>query len=544
MVNADSYARPDTINALVRRINSFADGYRQNIAIIGEPYIGKTSLVKTILSSEELKRDQIIPIYLEIKLEPFEFCAKRFIKSALHQLLQSDPFLTAPHDTVLLIEDLKRNYPKTAQTCLRVLQDLEKGKLEEAYSFMMDIPATIFEESKKRCVLILDEFHNLANFNLKHSFTILAKKIMIQKDTMCLLISSRDTLSQRILNEKLAMLFGNFERIILPPFDIDMSRAFLQDNIKGTIFPPAYLDFIASLVGNKPLYMRIISDEIERAVFSKRVEPHDYRGLIEYSLAETVFKETGVINQLFLALFSKISEGKLLSRSASVLIALSCENKKQYDITKASGLQARDVSKILNRLTEMDIIVRNGSFYRFKERLFNFWLHSVYMKKLLSFSIDGGMEKDRFRMEVGSNLEFFIREFEKELSLRIEDLFRSFKNDIIQLNGKKHKFFSFDEVGRIEENFCSNMNILARNTKSRWLCMIKKEYMTENDILVIIKNVKSKKWDKRISRNIVVPLAGINENAYLLAKESKFWVWDVKSLNILMELYGKPCILS
>jgi len=539
-----SHTRSNILNTLVHRINSFTDGYRQNIAIIGEPYIGKTSLIKTVLSSSDLKKDTIIPIYLEIKIEPFEFCAKRFIKSALYQLLQSDPLLAVPYDTLLLIDDLKRSYPKTAQVCLRVLQDLEKGRTEEAYSFMMDIPAIISEESKKRCVLILDEFHNLGNFMLKHPFAMLAKKIMIQKDTMCLLISSKSTLSQRILDEKLSMLFGNFERIILPSFDINMSRAYLQDNIKGALFPRVYLDFIASFVGNKPLYMQIICDEIERAVFSRKIDPQDYSALIESSLTETIFKKTGVINQLFLSIFSKVSDDKLLSRSAAVLIALSCENRKQHDITKASGLQARDVSKILNRLTEMDIIARNGSFCRFKEKLFSFWLHSVYMKRLLSFSIDETLENDRFKREVVSRLEFFIKEFEKGLSLRIEDLFRSFKNDVIQLNGKKHKFLSFDDVSRIEGDFCNSMNIMAGNSKVKWLCTVKKEYVTENNIIEIIKTIKAKKWDKKINRNILISLVGINENAYLLAKEARFWVWDLESLNTLMELYGKPYILS
>ena len=114
------YNRPDIISALVRRINSFSEGYRQNIAIIGDPYIGKTTLIRNILSSDEIKKDAIIPIYLEIKIEPFEFCAKRFIKSAIFQLMQSDPLLAKPQDTVLLMDDLKRDYPKTAQSCARV----------------------------------------------------------------------------------------------------------------------------------------------------------------------------------------------------------------------------------------------------------------------------------------------------------------------------------------------------------------------------------------------------------------------------------------
>ena len=176
-----SYNRPDILNTLVHRINSFCEGYRQNIAIIGEPCIGKTALMNSVLHSDDIKKDAIIPIYLEIKIEPFEFCAKRFIKSALFQLLQSDPLLTMAHDAVLLIEDLERSYPKTAQLSRKVLQNIEKGKFDEAYSFMMDIPVTIFEESKRRCVVILDEFHNMDNFTLKYPFATLARKIMIQK---------------------------------------------------------------------------------------------------------------------------------------------------------------------------------------------------------------------------------------------------------------------------------------------------------------------------------------------------------------------------
>ncbi|MFC1624294.1 AAA family ATPase [Candidatus Omnitrophota bacterium] len=537
-----SYIRSSIFNTLVHRINSFSEGYRQNIAIIGESRTGKTRLIKDLLSSGEIKKDAIIPIYLEIKIEPFEFCAKRFIKSALFQLLQSDPNLVTPHDTILLIEDLKRTYPKTAQTCIRVLQDIEKGRFDEAYSFMMDIPLSIFEESKKRCVLILDEFHNLDNFPLKHTFGTLAKKIMLQKGTMYLLLSSKDTISQRILNDKLSMLFGNFEKIFVPLFDTNTSRSFLQDNISETSLPQVYLDFISGFAGNKPFYMQIICDEIKRAIFYNRVLPDDHAGLVEFALTESIFKNTGIINQHFSGFFSRVSEGKLLSNSAAVLIALSSGNKKQQDIATSSKLQARDASKILNRLVELDVVVRNGSLYRFREKLFSFWIKSVYLKRIMSFSIDEVLEENYFKREIMNSLNMFMQEFEKELASRIIDLFRLFKNDVIQLNGKKHKFCSFADVQKLEESFCSSTNILASSGKFRWLCTIKKEYVTENDVVEIIKNVKRKKRESRVNRNILISLAGINENAYLLAKEARFWIWDPDSLNILMELYGKPHI--
>ncbi|MFH1782394.1 MAG: ATP-binding protein [Candidatus Omnitrophota bacterium] len=538
-----SYERTNIINLLEHRINSFSEGYRQNIAIIGEHSIGKTTLIKTLLSSENIKKDSIIPIYLEIKIEPFEFCIKRFIKSALFQLLESDPTLKKPHSTLLIIEDLKRTHPKTANICARVLQDIEKNRFDEAYSFMMDITANIYEETKKRPLVILDEFHNLENFMLRHPFSMLARKIMIQKDTMYLLLSSKNAVGQRIIDEKLSMLFGNFEKILLPPFDIFMSRSFIQDNLAEVIkLPQVYIDYISSFSGNKPLYMKILCDEIKRIVLSKEVDPSDIKEVIKISFLNCIFKKTGIINQMFSNFFVRISDGKLQSRSAAVLIALSSENKKQDDITKTCRMQKKDVSKILNRFMEMDILSRNGSMYRFKDRLFFFWIRSVYLKRIMSFSIDEMLEEEYFKKEMSSHLDEFMEEFEKEFSSRIMGLFKLFKNDVIQLNGRKHKFLLFDEVGMLKENFSNSTNILAANSKTQWLCTIKKDYVTENDLLDIMDNIKKKRQETKLNRLILISLSGIHENAYLLAKEAKFWIWNLESLNILMELYSKPHI--
>lgn len=535
-----SHSRTSILNLLARRINSFSEGYRQNIAILGEPCIGKTSLIKQLLDSGDVKKESVIPVYIEVKIEPFEFYAKRFIKSALFQLFHSDPLAAQPTDAVVLIEDLARQYPKTAEACQRVLRDIEKGRLDEAYSYLLDIPAAMCEESKKRCLLIMDEFHNLDNFTLKHAFGTLAKKIMIQKDTMFLLISSKNTLSQRLLSEKLSLLFGNFEKILIPPFDAGMSRSFLQDILKDIPLPQAYIDFIASFTGNKPFYMRVICDEIGRAVFSDKVRRDDYPGLIEHAVTASLFRKNGVLNNLFSSFFFKISDGKLLSRSAAALIALSSENKKQHEIVKSARLQTRDCSRILNRLVEMDIIARNGSLYRFREKLFAFWLKSVYIKRIMSFSIDETVEEKCFIKDVSGHLNAFMAEFEKELSARITDLFKLFKNDVIQLNGRRHKFISFNSVQRLENASLNGTSFMAESGKLNWLCTVKKEPVTENDISDLVNGSKKKNGKTRINRNIVIALAGINENAYLMAKEAKFWVWDLDSLNVLMELYGKP----
>ena len=58
----------------------------------------------------------------------------------------------------------------------------------------------------------------------------------------------------------------------------------------------------------------------------------------------------------------------------------------------------------------------------------------------------------------------------------------------------------------------------------------------------IIKNSQEQKKSSRINRNIVLAFSGVNENAYLMAKEAKFWTWNMEDLNVLMDLYGKPHI--
>jgi hypothetical protein len=164
------------------------------------------------------------------------------------------------------------------------------------------------------------------------------------------------------------------------------------------------------------------------------------------------------------------------------------------------------------------------------------------MKRISSFSMDEKAEEVIFRKDISGRFNIFSQEFEKELSSRIVELFKLFKNDIIQLNGKKHKFISFASVDALDNKNKDHGAILATSGNQKWLCVIKKENITENDMLDIIKNNREQKKTIRINRNIVIAFSGINENAYLMAKEEKFWTWSMEDLNVLMDLYGKPHI--
>ncbi|HXV27516.1 MAG TPA: hypothetical protein VD913_00980, partial [bacterium] len=45
---------------------------------------------------------------------------------------------------------------------------------------------------------------------------------------------------------------------------------------------------------------------------------------------------------------------------------------------------------------------------------------------------------------------------------------------------------------------------------------------------------------KKIQRKILVALAGIDQNAKLMAQEARVQIWDLRSFNTLLDLYNLP----
>ena len=81
--------------------------------------------------------------------------------------------------------------------------------------------------------------------------------------------------------------------------------------------------------------------------------------------------------------------------------------------------------------------------------------------------------------------------------------------------------------------------MIADTADNKWVCTVKEnDIADENDInkLAFLKKTKD---GTKVIRKIFIPLKGIEQNAFLLAKEQNIWIWDVKQLNKLLRLYGK-----
>jgi len=109
----DLFGRLREKNIFKERTKAFKSGFRKNIAILGRPFVGKTSLIKNFIL--ELSAEGILPLYIEAREEAFEFFTQMFIGALLYQYLKLKNAKVKKDDLKTLIKHCEKPLPKTAK---------------------------------------------------------------------------------------------------------------------------------------------------------------------------------------------------------------------------------------------------------------------------------------------------------------------------------------------------------------------------------------------------------------------------------------------
>ena len=214
------FDRKNILAILKKRVIDLKDGYRQNVALLGPQYIGKTSILRKFIS--DLDDPELITIYLDLDQKDFKHIFFNFAGSILYNFAKSKQ-LVVHDDLSLLMETTKKEIPQTIDVIRRIQSNIEKKRFTESYRQLISLPEVFSLESKMFCLIILDEFHNLEDLSIADVFQELGKRIMTQKRCLYLMASSMQNIAQKILSEKLSLLFGHFEIIDIRPFDLKTS---------------------------------------------------------------------------------------------------------------------------------------------------------------------------------------------------------------------------------------------------------------------------------------------------------------------------------
>jgi AAA+ ATPase superfamily predicted ATPase len=527
------FGREDVLAVLNKRLNALKGGYRQNVALTGQMLAGKSSILRQFLYA--LQDISIIPIYIEVREEPFSAFANKFIASLLYGFLASCG-KESEKNIASLVTAAAPLAPHTVHWIKEVRAGISRKRYSEAYKNLLSLTSILKTETGKSCVVILDEFHNLESFRIKKAFLQFGKIIMIQKGTMYIVSSSQKSAIKKILSEKLSLLYGNFEVIEISGFDDKTARAFLKEKLQGLDYPENVLDYLIDFTDGNPFYLDMISKKISGLSASRGQCPAE-SDLIAEAVTDLVYSASGAISQYFannaLSLFEKRSRSDFMD----IMVALACGFNKIPDM--AAWFKKKNhayFSTKLARLIELDLVWKNGVFYDVEDKLFKFWLKNVYYKKkseLVGDPVSGSAE---FKKEVSGDMNAYIRECARPATERIKELFGLFNGEMVEIDNKKRRLPRFAKI-EIQKYGRRQDLVTYRGSDRYWVCEVWRDKIDEPAVSDFIARYYSMR--DKIAKQVCIALDGIDPNALLLAKEKNIWVWGLDSVNRLLRLYKK-----
>lgn len=535
------FGRQQVYETIVKRAVALKSGYRQNVAIIGHQQLGKTSILRHFLHT--YRDPDTLIIYVEIKLQALDYFIDQFLRSLLIQYLNGHERAQLTDSLETLVERVADRIPRTAASIRDIAGRLRHRDPEKAYSTLFELTTLIREESGKKCVVILDEFHRLGEFGIKNAFTDFGKRIMFQKDTMYLLSSSSFSASRRILAEKLSLLFGNFERIYLEPFGFEESFDFLEHKLAGIRLPDPLRYFLVAFTDGHPFFLDTLTARI-REVASVKGETELSRDTIAEALGRLLFDSQGVWNQYFLKALAPWTSSSARGSHLLILTAMAKGRNKLKDIASAINRSQKEASRQIQELMEHELILKTGVFYRFHNKIFKFWLREVYETKELSLLGSTG-DPERFCRMIQEMIDGYEAALALEPAERISRLFRQFRNEIVEFGEKRRQLPHFTELIQTPSGSAargSSRKIIAKGHGRCWVCQVVEEKVTEREILDLVQG--SSETDKPSVTKVVVALSGLEDNAKLLAKEKRVLTLGLSRVNMLMDLYGRSPIVK
>ena len=514
------------LETLEKRIRGLKDGYRQNIAILGDEMAGKTSIIFTLLN--KLSDNYIIPVYIEVRPESLSSFGKRFVGVLLYNFL-SNSAIDIEEDLDFLLAKSSSYIPKTTEKIRLVLEGLEKRRKENVFTELLSLGELIHQETGKFCVFIFDEFHNLESLGVKNIYAEWSKQLLMQKTVMYIIASSFKYKAEGILSKELSLLFGNFEVINIEPFDIKSSNAYLDLRFGGLSVDAGVKNFLIYFTGGLPFYLDIISEAV------LRYSPERLIDILEDLLSNPA----GILNQKFSNYLKSFQNDPC---SLNILYLVSCGHNKIKDIAHLIRKPKKDALACINRLLSSSAINRNADFLKINDRIFSFWLRFVYNEKMRSFTFDDKSQRALFRKNIESIVFEFKQNSARPVNERVMELLRLFDDDLMQIERKKIRLSHFREIKPLELRSRSLRDgLICRSQDTLWIMAFKYDFLTEEDITDFSRECKKYKHKKQ--QKIIVVLKDQDPNSRLRAMEEKVLTWDINKVNQIMDLFSRQRVI-
>ncbi len=532
--------RKEILGLLKKRVADLREGYRQNVALIGSLYVGKSTILQQLIG--ELDDGTVMPVYLDLEGRDLDYLASKTARSILYHYCKHKG-LAVSEDLPRLVEAARPHIPRTVEwvECLSAMVGGPKG--EQLLDMILGLPDHFSQETGLCTIIVYDEFQALGQAGIPHIFRRLADCITTQKHSLCIIASSYEEQAKTILSEELTLLFGNFEIVHVLPLDLRSSQEFIERRLGGLKMGLQLRNFLADFTGGRPLYLDILIQEfINLSAIFKQQEV--YAPLLVQAMENLIFNRWGALNRHFELAFNRVSSGKNSRLVTAVLFALANGARKLKDIMEQSGAKQNQVSQKLKYLIDEGLVEKNGTYFHLKDKLMRYWIKYVFQKRVRSIEMEPGRQRKEFKEEVNRAVVEFQAKCRMDLSSRMIELLNCFDNEQFDLHGRTYKLPVFRGLTPMKMSYRGGASfdvIKADTDEGLWLLILRKDPLAENDINAVTD--EARKMGLRPRKCVIVSLSSLDDSARLRALEERMWIWNEPVLNSLMSLYDKPYII-
>lgn len=512
------------LSVLDKRINSFRQGYRQNLAVLG-------------YDTEEISClfDSYFPLDSSINLVCVHVTAlyadrNEFFRRVVISLLSGINLGRSDVSLDCLISSATILFPATTS----LIQSL----LKKQNLFLLDVFEVLnvfISESNKKCVLVIEDFLALEQLS-SDAFVQLAKFIMLQQNCMVIVAASCSKETEKILSTDLNLLFGNFEKISIDENSFLGNYFHLNHCLSPINASPIFISFFVNILGSNVKSYRIVSEKI-KFVYSHEQENETIITVLEHLL----YKKDTYFFQCFCKQLDALKYTMKNYQSALKILSLLSEGyMRRKELQTLNIFNPNDLVMKLARLSELNYVVNYGDVYKIQDPLFAFWLRNVF-PCYFSLSIsDSTKRKKIWFKKVTDEISFFKEDFLKERTRKILELISSFKDDSVRIGKDRYRLPAVDNIKIISypEN---RFHLLVGEGKEIIFVGIKESAVADTDVFDFLNrgsNVKGKGINK-----IYISFDRFESTAKLIAKDNKIITWDVDEINHLLKIYNKSTIL-
>ncbi|MDO8729854.1 MAG: ATP-binding protein [Candidatus Omnitrophota bacterium] len=512
------FDRGDLLSLLRKRVSGFQAGYRQNLALIGPPGVGKSALIRQFLSEEVRGESLLLPLYFEVGAEESApEWVSRFARTVLYAVLQLRETESFPTDLAGLVKTCAALVPRTAALAKRITALSESGRLDEAYDHLWELPHLLTQETGHRVLLALDEFHRLRGFSVKEPFRSLGRNIMVQPTTLYLLASSEPAAAQAILGEGLALLFGKFESVEVPPLASRACRNAIRQARPEEAVDPFDEYLLMDLAQGQPHRLNLLLGA--------------WRGSLT-DLLESLFIDPGSpLRHEFEQRLRLLPSLRNRIFCLQVLERVAIGGCRQEPSAQVAGA--------LRLLKDCGLIAREGAFYRVPDRLFRLWLITAQPVLQGVGLIGESQASGHFRRAAAAWMEQLRRAVDRPREEQLRELMLLWNGEVLELDGKKALLPKFRQVEQVPGPL-DRPSLLGRPAKSQkggWWVVPWKGPLDEVLARQVVHQVRAFAPLKEY-RKVLIGASPAEVNARLVLQEAKVRFWDLGVLNRLLDLYG------